>query len=56
MELHPAFTYTLQVPNLTEGKHVMAVLEGTDVFSKEQLDELSKTMEDMKYERLDRGS
>lgn len=44
-----AFTYTMHVPNLSQTEHIMAVLEETDVFSKQELDIMAKKLRGKKY-------
>lgn len=44
-----AFTATLHVPNLSKPDHVLAVLEESDLFTKKELQTLSKRMMGHKY-------
>uniref|UniRef100_A0A1B6C6V7 Vesicle-fusing ATPase n=1 Tax=Clastoptera arizonana TaxID=38151 RepID=A0A1B6C6V7_9HEMI len=42
MEMLTAFTSILHVPNLSKAEHILAVLEETDVFSKQELATITK--------------
>lgn len=44
MEMISAFTSTLHVPNLSKPEHVLAVLEESDLFTKQELSSLAKRM------------
>uniref|UniRef100_A0A1L8DW68 Vesicle-fusing ATPase n=2 Tax=Nyssomyia neivai TaxID=330878 RepID=A0A1L8DW68_9DIPT len=44
MEMLSAFTATLHVPNLSQAEHVLAVLEDSDVFSKQELMSIHKKL------------
>lgn len=49
MEMISAFTSILHVPNLSQPDHVLAVLEESDLFSKQDLSTLAKRMKGHKY-------
>lgn len=42
MEMLSAFTAVLHVPNLSEPQHLIAVLEETDVFTKDDVHAIAK--------------
>jgi len=44
MEMLPAFTSVLHVSNLSNPEHVLAVLEDSDFFSAEELQNIAKNM------------
>ncbi|XP_055683523.1 vesicle-fusing ATPase 1-like [Lutzomyia longipalpis] len=44
MEMLSAFTSILHVPNLSQAEHVLAVLEDSDVFSKQELMSINKKL------------
>lgn len=44
-----AFTSVLHVPNLSKPEHVIAVLEESDLFNKQELNQLAKKMTGHKY-------
>ncbi|XP_064466217.1 vesicle-fusing ATPase 1-like isoform X2 [Ornithodoros turicata] len=48
MGMTSSFTAVLRVPNLSQPQHVMAVLEDTDCFSKEELDRIARTIDGRK--------
>lgn len=49
MGMLSAFTYTMHVPNLSQPDHMMAVLEESDIFSKQELAILAKKLQGKKY-------
>ncbi|XP_018331362.1 vesicle-fusing ATPase 1 [Agrilus planipennis] len=48
MEMLPAFTAVLHVPNLSRPEHLLAVLEEADVFSKQEMAQIAKMIQGKK--------
>lgn len=48
MEMLSAFTSILHVSNLSQPEHLMAVLEDSDVFSKQELKSIHKKVQGCK--------
>lgn len=42
MEMLSAFTAILHVPNLSKPEHLIAVLDSTDVFTKQELQQIAR--------------
>lgn len=49
MGMLSAFTYTMHVPNLSKPDHIMAVLEETDIFTKQEMSMIAKKLQGQKY-------
>ena len=49
MEMLSAFTSVLHVPNLSKPEHLLAVLEESDVFNKQEIASIARNIEGKRY-------
>lgn len=49
MEMLSAFTAVLHVPNLSESKHLLTVLEESDAFSKQEIQQIARAVDGRRY-------
>jgi vesicle-fusing ATPase len=56
MEMLSAFTAVLHVPNLSEPKHLLNVLEESDAFTKQEVATIARSIEGRRYSKFKNAS
>jgi vesicle-fusing ATPase len=56
MEMLSAFTAVLHVPNLSEPKHLLNVLEESDAFTKQEVTTIARSIEGRRYSKFKNAS